>query len=332
MTRDPTHLAYWLRLFETFPERIHRVLVRDGLAGERFEERWAAFVPEYAEAMRERRENLTAYEQSTIAYAGMRQALLNRYGWPDPYLRVKARENATAIGLYPQVIAEIDAAVPAERWGLLLRGIFAGNMFDLGSPRTIEMFDRGGFGWHVMLEHVPERPWHIDHADALCERLTGRAYRQALFFVDNAGTDIVLGTIPAIREMARSGIRVVIAANSTAALNDITYAELGPLLDELSAIDPVLRGLRADGQIDTVPSGGGSPLIDLSRVSEACNRVAAESDLVVLEGMGRGVESNWQAEFDCDVWRVALVKDEVVAAWIGGRVFDAVCRFDPARR
>jgi hypothetical protein len=168
MTRDPTHLAYWLRLFETFPERIHRVLVRDGLAGERFEERWAAFVPEYAEAMRERRENLTAYEQSTIAYAGMRQALLNRYGWPDPYLRVKARENATAIGLYPQVIAEIDAAVPAERWGLLLRGIFAGNMFDLGSPRTIEMFDRGGFGWHVMLEHVPERPWHIDHADALC--------------------------------------------------------------------------------------------------------------------------------------------------------------------
>jgi hypothetical protein len=92
----------------------------------------------------------------------------------------------------------------------------------------------------------------------------------------------------------------------------------------------VLRELRGSDRIATVGDGNGSPLIDLSQVSDECNAVAAESDLVVLEGMGRGVESNWRQKFTCDAWRIALVKDEMVAKWVGCRVFDPVCRFDPA--
>jgi type II pantothenate kinase len=123
---------------------------------------------------------------------------------------------------------------------------------------------------------------------------------------------------------------VVLAPNFSPALNDITLAELGPLLDRLAAGDAVLARAMADGRLGTVDSGGDTPLLDLSRVSDACDAVAADSDLIVLEGMGRGVESNWTQQFTCDVWRVALLKDHTVADWIGARLFDGVCRFDRA--
>jgi type II pantothenate kinase len=243
---------------------------------------------------------------------------------------VKQRENELAAKLYPRVVHEIDARPQGSRWDMLLRGLFAGNMFDLGAPKTIAMYNSGQIDYHQILERIPPRPWFIDHADALCKRLDTDPYKQVLFFVDNAGTDIVLGVIPMVRELARTGIRVVMAANSAPALNDITIAELNPLLERLSKYDPILRQQLGDGQIKTVASGTTSPLIDLSLISDECNEVAAESDLIVLEGMARGVESNWRQKFLCDVWRVALVKDATVAKWIGCRLFDPVCRFDTA--
>ncbi len=43
---------------------------------------------------------------------------------------------------------------------------------------------------------------------------------------DNAGTDVVLGMVPLARELLRRGTNVVLSANSTPALNDITHPEL----------------------------------------------------------------------------------------------------------
>jgi type II pantothenate kinase len=209
-----------------------------------------------------------------------------------------------------------------------MTGLFAGNMFDMGAPETIEMYERGEMQFASILERIPKRPWFIDDADALIERLEAGAYRRALIFVDNSGTDIVLGVMPLVREFARRGMPVVMAANSTAALNDITIDELNGLLEVLSTKDPVLSELVAKGSITTVPSGTGLPLIDLSEVGDDCNRVARDCDLVVLEGMGRGVESNWRQTFNCDVWRVALIKDACVAKWLGCKLFVPVCRFE----
>jgi type II pantothenate kinase len=44
--------------------------------------------------------------------------------------------------------------------------------------------------------------------------------------------------------------------------------------------------------------------------------------------MGRSVESNHEAKFDCDCLKIALLKDAAVAERIGGKIFDAVCRFE----
>jgi hypothetical protein len=86
----------------------------------------------------------------------------------------------------------------------------------------------------------------------------------------------------------------------------------------------------ADLPIVRVSTGTGEPLIDLSAVSEQLNDAAAGADLVILEGMGRGVESNLRAQFSCDVINLAMLKDVAVATRCGGKMFDVVCRFEPA--
>lgn len=330
---DPWDRAYWIGLFEKYTDWIEPMLREDPeQAGPDFETRWPAFVRDYqSDLARIRRETEAGAALMTIDLTRFRNRWLRAYGWLDPYRKIKARENALAAEIYPRVIEGIDATAPEQRWESLIRGIFAGNMFDLGSPKTLEMYERGEIDFQTIIGQVPGRPWFIDHADALIERLGPPArYRQALVFADNAGSDIVLGVIPIAREMARAGMRVVLAANDGPALNDITAAELPPLLDALASHDAVLADLLRSGRIVAIGSGGDTPLIDLGCVSDACNAEGARSDLVVLEGMGRGVESNWDRQFRCDVWRVAMLKDESVIRHHGARLFDPVCRFDSA--
>ena len=330
LTADPEDFAYWIGLFTSFPANIERRLREDGVLNDGAADRWPAFREEYLARFAELRDHPERFDAiTTFTLCHLRQEMLDKYDFEDPYLGVKRRENEIAARLYPNLIAEMDGLPDDPRWEKLLRSVFAGNMFDLGCPHTIEMYNTGKIDFHAIYDRIPPRPWPIDHSDAIVDRLQA-GYRQVLLFVDNAGTDIVLGVLPLAREIARRGTRVVLAANTRPALNDITFDELNPLLDQLAHDDAVLAELLRDDRIATVSSGCGAPLIDLSRVSDECDAVAAESDLVVREGMGRGVESNWRQRFKCDIWRVALIKDECVAKWLGANLFEPVCRFDPA--
>jgi len=328
--KNPQDFAYWTKLFADFPINIEQRLREEPLNGNHFESRWSEFCREYDAGMATFRAQATASDEiTTIRLCNFRQSLLNKYGWYDPYRGIKQRENEMACSLYPHVVDRVDATPVDARWEWLLRCLYAGNMFDLGAPKTIEMFNRGQIDFFAMLEQIPDRPWFIDDVDEVRCRIASNAqWKQVLFFVDNAGSDIVLGVVPLVREMARAGIRIVLAANSRPALNDITHEELEPLLQRLGNGDSVLAELMATDRIATVPSGGDIPLIDLSHVSNECNTAAQQSDLIVLEGMGRGVESNWRQTFKCDAWRMALIKDESVARWVGCNVFDPICRFD----
>lgn len=322
--------AYWLALFAGFPDRSDRYLLEDGLAGPDFSRRWLAFATEYAERLEMIRvEAERTGRLYTIDLCRFRWDMLDRHGFPDPCAGVKQRENDVAVTLYPEVVQRVDALAGRPRWELLLKGILAGNMFDLGSPETMAMYQRGEADFFSFLEYVPARPWFIDHADVLLSGLNGGArWRQVLIFVDNSGADIVLGVLPLARELGRQGLRVALAANRTPALNDITIGELRPLLERVAGMDPVLSDLLTSGRLVGIDSGNSYPSIDLSRVSEECDAAAAESDLIVLEGMGRAIESNWDASFKCDVWRVAMLKDESVVRWRGAKLYDAVCRFE----
>ena len=52
--------------------------------------------------------------------------------------------------------------------------------------------------------------------------------------------------------------------------------------------------------------------------------------MFVLEGMGRAIESNFDAAFTVDCLQLALLKDPRVAAHIvGAELYDCVCKYTP---
>jgi len=65
-------------------------------------------------------------------------------------------------------------------------------------------------------------------------------------------------------------------------------------------------------------------------VSAELADAAADVDLLVLEGMGRAIETNLYARFTVDCLKLGMIKHPEVAACLGGRLYDCVCKFDRA--
>lgn len=254
-----------------------------------------------------------------------RDGLLREHGIDDAFRAVKAQENERALQALPARLAAIDALPPERRLEELIRGVFAGNLFDMGAARTAAMFMNGaGPAFGDCLDRAPERAWCIDHLDAAGGRFNGDGFEHAVLFVDNAGADVVLGMLPLARELARRGARVTLAANERPSLNDITAPELEGVL----GASPEMRSLAQAGALCVASTGSADPLIDLADLDAAFCESVAGADLVVLEGMGRGLESNWAARLGCETWRVAIVKTETVAERRGTKLFGGVFRRD----
>jgi type II pantothenate kinase len=79
-----------------------------------------------------------------------------------------------------------------------------------------------------------------------------------------------------------------------------------------------------------MPNGSGSPCIDLSRLHDDLAAHCCDVDLVVLEGMGRAIHTNYDARLRCDCLKIAMIKNQWLAHRFGGKIYDVVCRFDPA--
>jgi len=120
----------------------------------------------------------------------------------------------------------------------------------------------------------------------------------------------------------------VLAANERPTLNDMTIHDVRAWWPRVVEAEPSLATLP----IGLVSSGTAEPLIDLSMVSPQLNDAARGADLLILEGMGRGVESNLDAEFICDSAKLAMIKDSAVAKRHGGKVFDVICRYSSGVR
>ncbi len=261
-----------------------------------------------------------------------RERVLRRCGIDDPYRQTKAKENEAAMKLLPSLLAELDQTPAQDLPRRLIEGVFAGNIFDLGVEATLELFKSGGIDFHAIRDKLKPRPWLIDDLDRWVDRLLHhRPHRCAVIFVDNAGCDIVLGIIPLTRYLLNRGTGVILTANSTPSLNDITHDELTGLIESVCSWEPVLRDAVNDGSLELIPSGNGAPLIDLTRCSRSLVDAVRQRgvDLVVLEGMGRALESNHHAPFTCDVLKIAMIKDLGVAGAIGGQVYDLVIKFEP---
>ncbi len=335
---DKQRLAYWLALFRNHFPSLMEEAVNEGRARgldaaeiERRADQAAAVFYRYLDALAQQPSKFGRLD--ILAICVERERVLREFGFDDAYRLAKEKENHAAMALLPGVLADLDALPNQERAMRLIEGVFAGNIFDLGVSATLELYKSGGADFHETRSKLKPRPWLFDDLDRWLDRWHhGQVYQSAVLFVDNAGFDIVLGMIPLARALLKRGTGVVMTANTTASLNDITHAELEVMIGEVARWDATIRDALAKGSLELVPSGNGTPLIDLSKCSSALNEAVSRRavDLVVLEGMGRALESNFEATFTCDVLKIAMVKDIGVASVLGGEVFDLALKFDQA--
>ncbi len=338
LSADADKRAYWLHLFRSHFESLLEMAVAEsvnrGMAESEALGRVETGKEIFHAYLDEVRHDPYRYGPLDIlTICRRRESVLRQVGFDDPYRLAKCEANKKSIELLPSLLAELDRMSDADRNYALIEGVFAGNIFDLGAVETVAMYASGDLDFHATRKRLRPRPWFVDDLDRWFEARSRQAYRSVVIFVDNSGPDIVLGMIPFARELLQRGSLTVLTANTRPSLNDITHDELVALMDEVAVIDPVIgRGL-CEKRLVIIPSGNDAPLIDLSRVSvELSSQAACEPvDLVVLEGMGRAIESNYDARMTCDVIKIAMIKDQGVADAMGASVFDLVFRYESSR-
>lgn len=334
LVKDEPGREYWLTHFLAHMDQVlEAAAVRYGPAAKG---RMARVRQDFARQMERLRESPGCLEHGMLRILDLckiRDRVLRQHNLPDPFAHVKQRENAAALALYDDLIARLDGMDAEARWLHLIECIFAGNIFDLGSKATMK-YANDGVDFLQVVEDLPKRPWLIDHYDRLKEALPlddVAHWTKAVIFVDNAGADFVLGVMPLARALALHSVKIVLAANELPSLNDITVDETIAVVEQLAAQDRELGDLIEAGMFEVASTGNDMPLIDLSDVSDELNEAAADADLVILEGMGRSVESNFETPFTVDAVRLCMLKDEAIAARVGGKVFDVVCKYTPAQ-
>ncbi len=331
LVRDEAARNYWLDHFERHFEQcmIHAADEYGKNAGTQIETAQKEFA-DRMEALRTDPTSLESGDLTVITLDRLREEILRQNGLRDPYRKLKHRLNQEAAELFPQVCRKLHAMAPEDRYLHLIESVFAGNRHDLGSENTMHLTGSPA-EFLEQIENMPDRPWLVDDFEILLDDFlaTPPMWTKAILCVDNAGADFVLGMMTLAREMALRGTSIVLAANEEPALNDMTVDETVEVVETLAVKDPELEALIQGGMFEVVSTGSTIPLLDLSNVSDELNAAAEEADLVVLEGMGRSIETNYNAEFVCDSLRLALIKSEHVAERLGGKTFDCVCKYVP---
>ncbi|KAJ8572100.1 hypothetical protein K7X08_008611 [Anisodus acutangulus] len=230
-----------------------------------------------------------------ILLCRLREQVLRELGFTDIFKKVKDEENAKAISLFEDVVHLNDAIEDeAKRMENLIKGIFAGNLFDLVSAQLAELFSRDGMSFL-----------------ASCQNL-------AVIFVDNSGADIILGILLFTRELL---------PNDLPSINDVTYPELVVIISKLKDEHGKLVGVDTSNLL-IANSGNDLPVIDLMGISQELSYLASDADLVILEGMDRGIETNLYAQFRCDSLKIGMVKHPEVVEFLGGRLYDCVFKYN----
>ncbi|NWU34589.1 PANK4 kinase, partial [Hylia prasina] len=67
-----------------------------------------------------------------------REHCLKEFNFPDPYSKVKQKENGIALKCFQSVIESLDSLGWEERQFALVKGLLAGNVFDWGAKAVSE--------------------------------------------------------------------------------------------------------------------------------------------------------------------------------------------------
>ncbi|TYH41556.1 hypothetical protein ES332_D11G001000v1 [Gossypium tomentosum] len=357
---DHCELEYWFTvLSEHLPDLVDKAVASEGGTDDA-KRRGDAFARAFSAHLARLMEEPAAYGKLGLAnLLELREECLREFQFLDAYRSIKQRENEVSLAVLPDLLMELDRMDEEARLLTLIEGVLAANIFDWGSRACVDLYHKGTIiDIYRMSRNKMQRPWRVDDFDLFRERMLGsegkkpRPHKRALLFVDNSGADVVLGMLPLARELLRRGTEVVLVANSLPALNDVTAMELPDIVAEAAKHCDILRraaeagGLLVDAMTNTldgskencssvplmvVENGCGSPCIDLRQVSSELASAAKHADLIILEGMGRALHTNFNAWFKCEALKLAMVKNQRLAEkLIKGEIYDCVCRYEPA--
>ncbi|KAM3003220.1 hypothetical protein FF2_033604 [Malus domestica] len=117
-----------------------------------------------------------------ILLCRLREQVLRKLGFQDIFKKVKDEENAKAISPFESVV-DLNDAIEDEvkRVENLVRGIFAGNIFDLGSAQLAEIFSKDGMSFLASCQNLVPRHWVIDDMDAFKLKWTKKSWKKASY-------------------------------------------------------------------------------------------------------------------------------------------------------
>uniref|UniRef100_A0A8D1JZG4 4'-phosphopantetheine phosphatase n=1 Tax=Sus scrofa TaxID=9823 RepID=A0A8D1JZG4_PIG len=304
LTDDALARKYWLTCFEEALDGVVKRAVASQPGSVDAAERAEKFRQKYWNKLQTLRHQPFAYGTLTVrSLLDTREHCLNEFNFPDPYSKVKQQDNGVALKCFQRVIRSLDALGWEERQLALVKGLLAGNVFDWGAKAVSDV-----------LESDPQ--FGFEEAKKKLQ--------------DNSGVDVILGVFPFVRELLSRGTEVILACNSGPALNDVTYSESLIVAERIAAMDPVVHSALREERLLLMQTGSSSPCLDLSRLDKGLAVLVRErgADLVVIEGMGRAVHTNYHAALRCESLKLAVIKNSWLAERLGGRLFSVIFKYE----
>lgn len=109
----------------------------------------------------------------------------------------------------------------------------------------------------------------MDDLDLWIKRIESEpAHRCAAIFIDNSGLDVILGILPFVEDLLSRGTDVLLCANNSPILNDVTHAELKIILERVALISDVIKDGLNVNRLVCLDSGQSSPCLDLARLNQ----------------------------------------------------------------
>lgn len=337
LNTDAKAAAYWFPCFRELVIKFAKQAASSQVDDETAQQRAAQFQEAYLQQIDDYQNNIANNSGKVVLGTSellkLNETMLRRFGFTDPWLSQKQKENASAKARLKQRLQEIDAIENEDaRWTELVRGVLAGNMFDWGAQAVASILEQdSNFGLHAALDRIEQRPWLLDDLDAWLLRLKMPPHKCAVIFVDNSGVDVVLGVLPFVRELLKRGTKVLLCANSEPSLNDVTSRELTTLLDDCACHCSILESSWRSGRLLVYANGQSGPCLDMRTLPrDLCDAITAnETDLLVIEGMGRALHTNLNAHFKCETLKLAVIKNRWLAKYLGGdKMFAVICKYE----
>uniref|UniRef100_A0A1I7W718 4'-phosphopantetheine phosphatase n=1 Tax=Heterorhabditis bacteriophora TaxID=37862 RepID=A0A1I7W718_HETBA len=323
LNHDEEARKFWLDTFENSVDKVMSMALKSQTCSNSAQHRVQIFRDKFLRQLSIIREKPFAYGNSNVRnLLDLREQILSEQEFDDSHLSQKTMENEMAFEEISQVLQSIDKVLDDDdRMFLVSRGLLAGNVFDWGAKKVIEMMESsGGLTFADAVATIPDRPWLIDSYDQFLHSLKSKIYKCAVIFVDNSGADFILGVIPFARELIRRGSKVIIVSNLSPALNDLTFGEMISMVPRLKEIDNVICEAIDNNCLMFEHSGQGSPCLDLRYIYLKFLRMAGQFCSTLLKVSSSDTQLRktcWRYRFDelvfakNSAWDLGLVSETI---------------------